>query len=512
MNESMLHRDPDAASQREHAVIVIGGGIHGAAVALEAARRGLRPLLLERHDFGSATTFNSLRILHGGLRYLQSFDLRRHRASVAERHWFMQHFPDLVRPLACLMPLYGSGLRRPSVMKTALQLNDILSVDRNQQIVASLHLPSGELLTPEATIARFTAVDRRGLRGGALWYDAVMPSSERVLMEMLRWACAAGATVLNYAEVIDLVTNDGRVAGVQAVDTVTGGTFTFNAPAVVNCAGPWCGEVAAALHRSPSTLAPPAMAFNLLIDRRPLSDAALAVAPRTPAARTYFLVPWHGSILAGTYHAPHVGDETIANPTLDQMQMFINDLNAAIPALHASLDDVRVVCAGLLPAKAPGSATPTSQPRIIDHATIGGPRGLITVAGVKFTTARRVAEQALTRLYGRQHRRLPPYRSLHRPEIGLRASWTDCVTSVDDPCSVALLNQIAREEAVVHLDDLILRRGYWHGTASQAMELGRHIAPLLQWEASRCEVELARLQHALRPFSTPVAADLEVDR
>src|SRR5690606_21038054 len=110
-----LQRDPEGASSCSFDLIVLGGGIYGAMVQLEAARRGIRSLLLERGDFGGATSANHFRIVHGGLRYLQSLDLPRFREAVAERRWWLRTFPDLVEPLRCVMPLYGEGLRRAAV-------------------------------------------------------------------------------------------------------------------------------------------------------------------------------------------------------------------------------------------------------------------------------------------------------------------------------------------------------------------------------------------------------------
>ena len=126
----MIRRDPDAAVSREHDLIVVGGGIYGACLAVEPARRGLRPLLLERGDFCAATTWNSLRILNGGFRYLTKRDLPRFRESGSECRWFSRTFPDLVRPIECLMPLYGEGLKRPVFLASALWLNDRLSSER----------------------------------------------------------------------------------------------------------------------------------------------------------------------------------------------------------------------------------------------------------------------------------------------------------------------------------------------------------------------------------------------
>ncbi len=172
-------------------MIVVGGGIYGACVLLEAARRGLRGVLLERGDFGGATSWNSLRILHGGLRYLQTCDLTRFRESVCERRWYCRHFPELIKPLACMMPLYGRGLRRPAAMRTALALNDRLSWDRNHGVHEQLHLPVGGILDARRTVEMFPEAERSGLQGGGLWYDAQMTHSQRVLIDILHWACGA---------------------------------------------------------------------------------------------------------------------------------------------------------------------------------------------------------------------------------------------------------------------------------------------------------------------------------
>jgi len=150
-----IERAPGRAAERRYDLIVIGGGIHGVALCLEARLRGYRTLLLEKADFGNATSWSSLRIIHGGLRYLQSLDLPRFFQSVAERRWFLRHFPDLVRPLPCLMPLYGRGLRKPAVLRLALALNDGFSFGRNTGVAEQARLPGGRVLDASETAALF---------------------------------------------------------------------------------------------------------------------------------------------------------------------------------------------------------------------------------------------------------------------------------------------------------------------------------------------------------------------
>ena len=194
---SALVRNIEAAEREQYDVVIIGGGIYGAMLMLESVRRGLKVLVLERGDFGSGTSFNNLRIVHGGLRYLQSLHLSRFRESVAERRWFLETFPDLVHPLPCLMPLYGGLQRNRPLLAAALAVNDRLSRKRNEGLGDDQRLPNGRVLDRDETVARFPQVRTDGLVGGALWYDAVMPDCHRLQIETMRWAASAGGTALN---------------------------------------------------------------------------------------------------------------------------------------------------------------------------------------------------------------------------------------------------------------------------------------------------------------------------
>jgi len=389
---ALIERDLRAASSRRFDLLVVGGGIQGAVLALEAAQRGLATLLVERGDFGGETTWNSLRIVHGGLRYLQNLDLRRYRESVAERRWFMRHFPDLVQPLPCLMPLYdvprGGRLRRPAAFRAAFAADSVLDEDRV--------LPRGRLLDAAETARHFPEADRDGLRGGALWYDAMVPDPHHLVTEILRWACQGDAWALNRVEAVELLIEDGRIRGARAVDGDSGRDLEIQAERVVSCAGPWVRCLARRFDRDVPGLFQPLIAFNLLFDREPPSQGAVAIASREPGAQTWFLVPWNGKLLAGTFYAriseEQFGGEGPGEPLVEE---FLRELNAALPGAGFRREQVARVLWGRLPAEAAGSKVPSSRPVIHDHGAHGGPRGLISVSGVKLTTARAVAERTL---------------------------------------------------------------------------------------------------------------------
>ena len=482
----MIARDLRSAAKRQHDLIVIGGGIYGAAVALEAARRGWRPLLLERADFGGATSWNSLRILHGGLRYLQTMNLGRFRDSVNERRWFCRTFPELVEPQACLMPIYGEGVRRPLVLGAALVVNDVLACRRNVGVDPAARLPRGRLLGVTETISRFPLVDRRGLDGAALWYDARMLNSQRVLIEMLHWACSLGATALNYVTATSLVRHGPGISAVQARDALDGRTYTFSSTVVCNCAGPWSGVIAERFDRPVPHLFRPSLAFNLLLDCDPPCTAAVAVAPRRPGEApgpTYFLCPAFGRLAAGTVHVPWHSRSRQPQPTEEQVHGFLSELNAAVPGLELRTGQVLQVFAGLLPVSTDGTANLSVRAVIRNHALEGGPKGLVSVSGVKFTTARLVAEEALMTL-APQLARQPVRGHTARPALAIEPDMADRAPRVFGTDEIAVANRIARDEAVMTIDDLLFRRTNWAMTAPDVDVLRRRVAEAIGWPSN----------------------------
>lgn len=480
-----LVRDPRGAAASAYDLLVVGGGFYGAMVTLEAARRGLSVLLVERDDFGGATSWSSLRIVHGGLRYLQSLDLPRFRESVAERGWFLRRFPDLVEPLPCLMPLYGpprgGRLRRPSIFRLALSANDLFASERQ--------LPPGRLLDASAMSELFPGVDRKGLAGGALWHDAVMPDSQRVLIETLRWACRCGARVLNYTEATGLRVEEGRVTGLEAVDRETGERLELRGRTVINCAGPWVRRLAGQLDRDHPELFRPVLAFNLLLDRQPLSGAALAVASPRQGAQTWFLLPWKGRVLAGTFYVPlRNGEQGLDDSHIND---FLAELNAAVPGWNVRRSEVLRIFQGRLPAESEGSATPSSRPVFHDHGSAGGPAGLFSVSGVKLTTARAVAEQALRRVLATRGERLPDRSPVGRPDADPPLPLDELLrlASRDPEAARSHLRGLVERQSVVHLEDLLLRRADW-GLLPDGPVAAR-LCSVLGWAEARSSSDLA---------------------
>ena len=478
----VIHGRPGRAPDGPYDLVVVGGGAYGAFTALEAARRGLRPLLLERADFGGATSRNSLRIVHGGLRYLQSLDLRRFRRSVRERRWMLRTFPDLVRPLRCVMPLDGRGLRRPAVLRAALAANDLLSARRNRGLLPDRRIPGGRVLGADATRELVPEVPREGLRGGAVWHDAEMVDASRLLMEVLRWATARGAVCLNYTEAEKLLVDGGAVRGVAARDRLAGESVRFRSRRVVNCAGPWAGAVARRFDREVPDLFRPSIAFNLLLEHPLRAEATVAATPPGRGARTYFVRPWRGMALAGTFHAPRPPDATGADVRDDEVEAFLDDLRAALPGFDPRAGDVREVLAGLLPASEAGTAELERSPRIHDHGAAGGPAGLFSVRGVKYTTARRVAEETLRKALAAAGRPCPEPDGAGRPEPRPRPEPRRLLEAAREaPEEIRRhVEALVREEAVTRPEDLLLRRTEWTLAADDPEAVRETVVPWVE--------------------------------
>lgn len=460
----MIPRDPAGAQAERHDLIIVGGGIYGVALALEASARGLRPLLLERGDFGAQTSAKSLRILHGGLRYLQSGDLARFRDSVAQRRWWLTTFPDLVRPLPCLLPLYSEGLLRPSVLGPVLLANDLLSSDRNRGVREDRWLPGSSILRAAETRERFPLVSPKRLQGGALWYDASIEHPHRLLVEMLWWASREGATALNYVEATELLIEGDRVVGARARDGVGNGDLEYRAPVVVNAAGPWVRELARAAGDDAAELFRPSLAFNLLLSRPLAGEGALGIRAPGARGRIYFLRPRGRFTFAGTGHAPWGDLQPLPERTPEPLiAAFLSDLRRAIPGFDVSPGDVvRDIC-GLLPAAASGSQRLARRPVLYDHGRAGGPQGLISVSGVKFTTAPGVAKHVLDAAFGRASRRdragffrAPPAVRPWRSEAEFQE-----LHRRDPNAAANLLQTLVHEESVRTLEDLLFRRLDW---------------------------------------------------
>jgi glycerol-3-phosphate dehydrogenase len=298
-----------------------------------------------------------------------------------------------------------------------------------------------------------------GLTGAAVWYDAVMEDSERVVIEALHAACDHGARALNYVEATELRVEHGEVSGVRGLDRRTGRDHAFRAPVVINAAGPWARRLGASFDRDLPALWRPTLAFNLALRADAPLPGALAVAPRPPGRPTYFLHPWKGGILAGTHHSPAPEDPN-AGPEPEVVDELREAMARAAPGLELLRAEVARVYWGLLPGRPGKRLGLATRPVVVEHGRRGGPRGLVSVSGVKFTTARAVAESVLRRIWGRDLRPAVPVNGRDALDVE-RARARLTADGWDAPASRRLLEDLVARESVVTREDLVERRLGW---------------------------------------------------
>lgn len=381
--------------------IVIGAGVLGICTATTLAKTGRRTLLVERGEqLAGETTRAWFRILHGGFRYLQRLDVVRHRKTIKARTHWLRSYPDFVEPLACLMPLYGRGLKQPWPLRAAFAIDAVLAFDRNADVIAERHLPAGRVLNAAETRGRYPAVPSRGLQGAALWHDAVVRDDRALMRALAEGATLAGVDIRTSTTVDRLLVEHGRVRGVGA-----DGGWTANADAVITTAGPWTRDLATRFDRDLPHLFRPSLAFNLLLDRPAPIDGGLAVQASRPDAPVLFVYPLDGAAFCGTWHLPWSSSLRRPEPGPDAIEAFLSDLNDAIPGLAATPGHVQEIFAGIMPTKPGHDSEPAERPVLIDHAAHGGPAGLLSAVEVKFTTAPVFARRIVRALDRRQKRK-----------------------------------------------------------------------------------------------------------
>jgi glycerol-3-phosphate dehydrogenase len=486
---------------REFDLLVVGAGIHGACIAREAARRGLRVALIDRGDFGAEASANSQKVLHGGLRYLQQLDLPRMRDSIRSRRHFARVAPHLVRPLPCVVPARGVGLRSPAALAAALAANALASADRNAGVEPAARLPAGRMLSPAACRAILgPGLGGRGAAGGMCWYDALAWNPERLTLACVRDAARAGACVANYAAATALLVRAGRVGGARVADRLDGrGEFDVRARVTLLSAGPWArallDPVAPGFPGEPLWL----KSYGLFARRRWFGDCAVGLEGSRAAGgrrRNLFFVPWRDGTLVGTIYRVHHGDPDACRIEGTDLAALAEEANALHSGAGLDAGDVAFANVALLPARAgtdprDPDPEPARHTEIADARRAAGVEGLVVVRGVKYTTAPveavRVADLACRKL-GRPAG--PP-----APQTAFPAEGPPAGAEAD-------VGRAVRDEWACRLEDVVVRRtelGSAGCPPRAALErCAVAMARELGWDEARRESEIAATRRFYR--------------
>ena len=403
-----MRRNLSTLSERQYDLAIVGGGIYGISVARDAALRGFSVALVEQGDFGSATSSNLHKIIHGGLRYLQHGDLKRMRQSIRERSILMRIAPHLVDPLPFLIPIYRDARPGKFVTATALKLNDLISFDRNRDLDTRKLIPPGRLISPAHCRQLCPLLDSTGLTGAALFHDAQVHNADRLNLSLLLSAINAGADVANYAQVTGFLRDGNRVQGMRVKDVLSGNVFDVRARISVNCAGPWMDRVLQLLG-IPSSGNVGWCKAVVLVTRRLIRDIAVGFQSRIPyedrdalfnkGHRFLFVTPWRNKSLIGTFQTPYDENPDDIKVSEGDLRQYIQEINAAFPQAAIKRRDVHFMYRGLLPIinerADDGEISLMKHFAINDHMEADDLEGLVSVRGVKYSTARDVAEKVV---------------------------------------------------------------------------------------------------------------------
>ena len=271
-----MKRNPRQLMDKVFDLLVIGGGIYGAFIAWDAVLRGLSVAMIEKGDFGHATSANSLKIIHGGLRCLQQGDILRMRRLQNEQQAFIRIAPHLIRSIPFLIPTYKRSLYSRASFLLAFKLRNLLSRSMDTTLNNQQELLHGHLLSRKEMLSIFPDIPDENLTGSAVFYDCLLHHPERLLLSVLHSAVNQGAEILNYTDVAEVLLKKDRASGVRAIDLLSKTKFDIKAKMVVNATGPWINHIIRLIGGRPVHF-PMARGINLVIDHQLVKDYAIGV-------------------------------------------------------------------------------------------------------------------------------------------------------------------------------------------------------------------------------------------
>ncbi len=510
-------------------LLVVGAGINGAWIAMDAAQRGLRVALVDKGDFGAATSAATGRMIHGGIRYMQHLSFGRLRRSLHERMLLLRNAPHLVHPLRFLIPTSGHGLQGKEILSLAMTVYDFFAANAVPGPPYAL-IPGHVRLSKGETLRLEPLLSPRGLTGGVCFIDCQMPFPERLTLAVIQSAHSHGALVANYVQAHELLLEKGGVTICLLKDVLTGEEKILRATCVVNATGPWLTELTTA---TKSTTSNPVrrketrrLSKGIHIITRPLTSGhGLALATRHKhsgswldrGGRHFFIVPWEGLSLVGTTNVPFHGDPDGPLVTEEDIQGLIADVNSVYPAAGLCREDVRHFYGGLYPDDpVEGQGYQGGRKDVItDHAGRDGFEGMISVTCVKYTTARHLAERVVDLVARKLKRSVSPCRtestSLYGGDIpgysSFVASTQNSLTEVVDANEATRLVRLYGEKT----GHLLRKFGPKDGTIPMANNtlLEAQTCYAVQYEMARRLPDLVFRRTDLGLRGRPAAEDLQ---
>jgi len=428
----VMIRDIHEMSQREFDVLIIGGGITGAFIAWDCALRGLATALVDKGDFGAATSAATSKLIHGGLRYLKTLEVGLVRESLQERRIMEIIAPHHVYPLPFVFPAYGWGKRGLPAALSAMMFYDTLSYDRRWINDDDKKIPGHEKYSAEEILQLEPILAPEDLKGGVIYYDCQMHNPERLTLEPILSAVEYGASVANYAQAEELIVQGDTIAGARVQDLTDDRMYKIKAKVTVNAAGPWADLLLGKIRGKKQHRLIRSKGIHI-ITRALQKDHAMVL--QTLGGRHFFVLPWRGHSLIGTTDAAYKGSPDEFRVTREDVTDFLDEINKTIPAARLSAGDVLFQYGGLRPIVEKETSVEVEvydasrKYELYDHEKDEGIKGFVTAIGGKYTTSRNMARQLvdiICRKLGKEPCECLTHTTpLYGGEIGRFASFVD---------------------------------------------------------------------------------------
>ncbi len=391
-------------SERHFDVAIIGAGINGAGIAIDAALRGLSVVILDKNDMCSGCSAISSRLIHGGLRYLEYGEIPLVYESLHERRNLRLNAPHLVEPLRICIPIFKGARRGPLMIRLGMIAYDVLSIRKT--------VPNHEMLNSAEIQAAEPGLRTDGLRAAARYYDAQVKYAERLVLENLLGARSAGAEILTHCEVTDIRFAKGAIDSLHYVDRIDQTEHEISVETVVNAAGPWVDRVLATAPTRTERHIGGTKGSHIIVRRFDGAPQDAFYIEAAADGRPFFILPWNDQYLIGTTDIRYTGDLDDIRVSDEEVDYLLSETNRVFPAAGLSRTDIHYAYAGVrpLPYQDKGPESAITRRHIIKVDRKVG-KGLISIIGGKLTTYRSLAEQAVDKIAKLQKRKLPKCRT-----------------------------------------------------------------------------------------------------
>jgi glycerol-3-phosphate dehydrogenase len=380
MNRNEMLQKLDDTSEWD--IIIIGGGATGLGAAVDAASRGYKTLLVERHDFAKGTSSRATKLVHGGVRYLAQGNIKLVREALKERGLLLKNAPHVTSSLSFVLPCYS--LWQKIFYGVGLKVYDIMA--------GKLSLGSTKIIGAKKTKQYLPTIDIKKLSGAIVYKDGQFDDA-RLAINLATTAAQNGATVLNYCKVVQLIKDSKNVCGVVVQEEINGKEYNIKSKVVINATGVFADEVLQMDDADAKNIVSPSQGIHVVLAKKFFPGTDAMMIPKTADGRVLFAVPWHDNVVVGTTDTPVENHSMEPKPLEEEIEFVMQHINQYLD-VEIKRSDVQSTFAGLRPLVKKGTGKNTAiMPR--DHTIIVNPSGLVTITGGKWTTYRKMANDVI---------------------------------------------------------------------------------------------------------------------